>query len=112
MMRLHRIVVDRCFFERLCTDAPAPPAAGAKEFRLRRVGHNTLSAIMRLGRAKAGQGIGGHSIQERFATGDAQLRFQVISFFFNVEFMSGVNVCILYASCILRQWLTNWVQNN
>ena len=48
-MRLHRIVVDRCFFERLCTDAPAPPAAGAKEFRLRRVGRNTLSAIMRLG---------------------------------------------------------------
>ena len=37
-MRLRRIVVDRCFFERLCTDAPAPPAAGAKEFRLRRVG--------------------------------------------------------------------------
>ena len=48
-MRLHRIVVDRCFFERLCTDAPAAPAAGAKEFRLRRVGRNTLSAIMRLG---------------------------------------------------------------
>ena len=53
MMRLHSIVVDRCFFERLCDDAPAPPAAGAKEFRLRRVGRNTLSAIMRLGRAKA-----------------------------------------------------------
>lgn len=41
------------FFERLCTDDPALPAAGAKEFRLRRVGRNTLSAIMRLGRAMA-----------------------------------------------------------
>ena len=52
MLRLHSIVVDRCFLERLCTDAPAPPAAGAKEFRLRRVGRNTLSAIMRLGKGQ------------------------------------------------------------
>ena len=48
-VRLHRIVVDKSFFESLCTENPAPPLPAARDFVLRRVGHNTLSAIMRLG---------------------------------------------------------------
>ena len=48
---LHSIVVDRHFLQSLCaTDGPALPPLAGKDFALQRAGHNTLTAIMRLGR--------------------------------------------------------------